>query len=1145
MKNVSKQSCTTSLPLNSFIDPSHRISTSHIDFPNAVSLLGIIELAMYSMYKLNVSFEKKAYYAFADVHFALFFTPLFNAFQSCTIAFFISRSSRQSWVIAENQDTSHYEEIHKEYNVVKNNISRSVDSIKQYLIGDLVIDGNVNSQTSPNTSPGMEHDHDVSSVASVWDLWIHFARLPRMRRKCNSLLGQLRFHELRKYFIQANELPLTFPLSDYLKRCEMHVLHELVHISTFKWVILAGAVDLLYFHFGVHTYFSDGKGVNLGYVMAFLFFSSMLTFVVVSLIIRTKINNIFCTTINSQELEVENEGSDDIHRFRLEGAAKLKQLSLFWGGNTRYIINMIQFMQFGFAIAFSSLLIYWFDMDSKENKRNIPRVYYLICVVLCFLCFVAIMSHVIPCFTICSNFGHLVDKKRLDQTLARHLLETLVQKQQDHTQKVEDEEAVSNQLGPIPLSPQRNNKPKLLKPTLSSMLYSYFCSREYLNFSALGTMICFSLVAMRLEAFMIEMGPYYDVSDAWHVKSNICFWLEVFFLSCFLFGDILALAIFRNKAATIPKAQCYFWAAIFDILICSSCLLLLLTSQQKRCCSGNENWFLSSGIKVDSIECCPSFGNRLFGGFGMLEMFTSLIVLRFFRFWAASVILRLFGASLEKNKEEACNNKLMKKDAFDSSHKDDHHDSSHGTENLQEEKGTITDFWLTALSKHPDIVEKHGEFSGLLLKVMLGIPIMNDSTDEENSIPSDHLQRKESKASTVPEICGHNAGENRFSMAHKTVYNSQKHSFRCTGKAPIGLNDALPSKIYILKDIKTSRDWESTEYLTSHQDMKPEIGNILSRHHYSMRGRINDEEMTSRLNLNLVHEEIIDDEIKVSDFVSPYERLVQSMRRCDRKVLPFLDRWVTVDVVLTNCEIVYFDAADSKKLLENNTDAVRRMKEVHQTLVSTQGGLGLRLCDVAFGRRIIGREELAKIEEIHVSRDMSHPGIPWENEVSGMPSTSEYWEDPVNTSNNEGDSYIMEEFKHMKGSQVKEDQLILKTAHGKLCLRFLGDFGNFEMNRDSILKESKAGEPIVMNHALQWCHTIVHLIGAEHLKQDLPHFGHSTSDEIRDYLTVKGAHHNMFEGQWHWLKNVVSSNRRLHSDDHSKDVSHIKPGVFS
>jgi hypothetical protein len=79
-------------------------------------------------------------------------------------------------------------------------------------------------------------------------------------------------------------------------------------------------------------------------------------------------------------------------------------------------------------------------------------------------------------------------------------------------------------------------------------------------------------------------------------------------------------------------------------------------------------------------------------------------------------------------------------------------------------------------------------------------------------------------------------------------------------------------------------------------------------------------------------------EVELLSDASPNARLIRSMRRCDRKVLPILDRWLTVDVVLTNYEIVHFDANYLENLLDDSSPVGKRMNEIHQAIVATKRG---------------------------------------------------------------------------------------------------------------------------------------------------------------------------------------------------------------
>jgi hypothetical protein len=300
----------------------------------------------------------------------------------------------------------------------------------------------------------------------------------------------------------------------------------------------------------------------------------------------------------------------------------------------------------------------------------------------------------------------------------------------------------------------------VLKPkrTISLMMRSYFRSRKYVVFSSVfGTMLCFFLVGLRLEAVMIETGVLIDSRNTWHLKANFSFWFEVFFLACFLIGDCLMLYILRPNKWLDVKDRRLFIAAVLDSLICSLCLVLLMTSQAIRCCNINEKRFLAEDGKSAEgggssmvVECCPAFGNRMYGGFGNIEMFTSLIILRLLRFWAARVIVQTFDGIFLKSKESDAqlpNDDFMESEdtlhPFDPLHDPEPKEMSHDDLNLKKITGTIVDLWNLAVSKHPDIVKKYGEFSGPLLQAMLDIPTLEDDAGNDNLLTNNCIERKE------------------------------------------------------------------------------------------------------------------------------------------------------------------------------------------------------------------------------------------------------------------------------------------------------------------------------------------------------------------------------------------------------------------
>lgn len=229
-------------------------------------------------------------------------------------------------------------------------------------------------------------------------------------------------------------------------------------------------------------------------------------------------------------------------------------------------------------------------------------------------------------------------------------------------------------------------------------------------------------------------------------------------------------------------------------------------------------------------------------------------------------------------------------------------------------------------------------------------------------------------------------------------------------------------------------------------------------------------------------------------FASPNARLVRNMRRCDRKVLPFLDNFTVVDVVLTRNEMIYFDSVEAENAVVDVGSTAEGMKHA---LLGTRGGKGLRLCDVAVGRRVVGQLQLADILSVHVERIMPHQLRPSDGDVPAVEvRRTEYWH-----------KRMAEEKTLTRGARwvtVKQDILKIKTVNGRtVCVRFYSDLEDAEAHFDRLSTENETEGPLHKNLALQWAQTIVRYCGPDQLKQNLPHFGDDSSDELRDFLIVK------------------------------------------
>jgi hypothetical protein len=226
-----------------------------------VATLGIVELAVFLLIKYWKNFNKERKEVFGDVHFAIFYTAIFNALQSVLTAMVTRRASNRLWCRTEQLELEHYVEIREEYERVEKFVSL----------------------------------HTTTSTSGLGK-WIRniklFVRHPGVLQKFHNLRVQVRFHELRLHFLESNNLPLTLKVSDYLKRSEMAVLIHLVHISAFAWLLLTGGLNLLYFLLGMIGY-STGNVDIVGTCMAGVFLANIIISVFVSLALLVKMNHIF------------------------------------------------------------------------------------------------------------------------------------------------------------------------------------------------------------------------------------------------------------------------------------------------------------------------------------------------------------------------------------------------------------------------------------------------------------------------------------------------------------------------------------------------------------------------------------------------------------------------------------------------------------------------------------------------------------------------------------------------------------------------------------------------------------------------------------------------------------------------------------
>ena len=269
--------------------------------------------------------------------------------------------------------------------------------------------------------------------------------------------------------------------------------------------------------------------------------------------------------------------------------------------------------------------------------------------------------------------------------------------------------------------------------SLNKTLAHFFTSPRYrLTSHVFGTLICFFLVAMRVEGFLQKQCIVPEDDYSWDLPLQWSFLLELIWLCVALATALVVLITFSSKKDMNRTEYKAVIAALLNVAIVSSCLGLLLGAESQRCCSDSagydQNSYNDTGGESDlfdqgrflqyddekkactdaTLECtCSEFGHRVHGSLGTIEPWTALIALQAFRFILANKLVKCFNLGVKK---------------YQKKHHDHGHDHGHGSGVNKLE--IIAHAWQEAVAKHPDLVEKYGEFSGELLQAMLELDVV-------------------------------------------------------------------------------------------------------------------------------------------------------------------------------------------------------------------------------------------------------------------------------------------------------------------------------------------------------------------------------------------------------------------------------------
>lgn len=278
-------------------------------FTSELATLGIVEFGIFVLHKYWKDMNLVQEALFAKVHFMFFYTAILNAIQSVFLAVLTIRLSSRMWVKTEHLELSHYIAIREEF-----------EQARKRLRKDCILSSSLHASKSEEFSVDVFSSdllaEDTWSWARLWKIAGRWFKHPILMKRFGNLVTQVRFHELRVQFIAANRLPPKFKVSEYLQSSELAVLCRLVHVSSFAWLALMGAVNLVYFLMSVVTMINKYK---VGLALQCIFLGSCGLFILVSVLIIQKMKWIFSRVMHNKLIATRASSFADISTHSVTG----------------------------------------------------------------------------------------------------------------------------------------------------------------------------------------------------------------------------------------------------------------------------------------------------------------------------------------------------------------------------------------------------------------------------------------------------------------------------------------------------------------------------------------------------------------------------------------------------------------------------------------------------------------------------------------------------------------------------------------------------------------------------------------------------------------------------------------------------------
>ncbi|CAM9293444.1 unnamed protein product [Chrysoparadoxa australica] len=220
---------------------------------------------------------------------------------------------------------------------------------------------------------------------------------PKTFRRYLEVAQTVKFHELKYGFIASNHLPREFRFTTYLKKCMQHITLHLVEITNEAWVGVAWVVALHLYFSGLTTWLDERVGLTVLHT-----FSGAIC-LMATVMVYFKVHRVAWDIVHSDMLKHDAYSDRSV----------ASQKSLFWFGRPGFVVAILQMIQFLLAINVAILTQFGGYITQTELIASTCTI------ALSGAFYVFTLPQILPTFTMITNVGELVDRRRLSEALVK------------------------------------------------------------------------------------------------------------------------------------------------------------------------------------------------------------------------------------------------------------------------------------------------------------------------------------------------------------------------------------------------------------------------------------------------------------------------------------------------------------------------------------------------------------------------------------------------------------------------------------------------------------------------------------------------------------------------------------------------------